>query len=177
MSDDIKFNLQFEDKEDNKVSKRSYVKIDKVKLFDIEENMMMNMLHNLKRSDAIMCAKQFCESIGLDDIPEARLIKIYTSAREKLFNRRLDTVDEEKKKLVKSLYRLACKSEARGDFANAYKSYNRIAELAGVDKENDDSRVVLNFIPAKPIKKPIAEEILDAEYRTAVKEKKDEKDT
>lgn len=174
MSKDFKYNLDL--KEEAAPAKRSYVKLDKVQMFDIEENMMMNMLHNLKRADTIACAKQYCESVGLEKLSDKRLIAIYNSAREKLFNRRLDTVEEEKKKLVKSLYRLAVKAETRGDFANAYKSYNRIAELAGVDKENDDSKVVLNFVQAKPLKKPAAEEILDAEYRTADnEEKKDEK--
>lgn len=177
MSEEEKFDLKDVQKDEDKPTKRTYYKIEKTKLFDIEENMMMSLLYNLKRADTLASARVYCESVGLDDISQERLIKIYNNARTKLFNRRLETVDEEKKKLVKCLYRLACKAEVRGDFANAYKSYNRIAELAGVDKDIDDSKVILNFVAAKPRKPAVAEEILEAEFRSAKEEKKDEQDT
>ena len=149
-------------KQETKKETRKYTRISENQLFDIEENIMVSILHNMKRSDALSQARHFCESQGLGDIPEKRLIQIYNSARDKLFEYRLEGIAAEKEKIVKRLYRIGSKAEMRGDFANAYKAYNRIAEIAGVDDEKDDSKVILNFVAAKPKVIP-AEKILEAD--------------
>lgn len=149
----------------NTVTIRACEFYDEEQVFDIKENMMFGILHGMKRSDILVHTRQFSENIGVPEVTESRLIGLYNSARDDLFNYRLGTIEQEKKKFIERMYRLGAKAEARGDFANAFKAYDKIAVIAGVYAESDESKVILNFVPVKESVQK-ADEVLEitAEY-------------
>lgn len=117
--------------------------------FDIKESMMFGILYGMKRSDIIINSMQLAQNMGIIDVSEKRLISIYTTSRDELFKYRLGTIEQEKQKFLERMYRLGAKAETQGDFANAFKAYEKIASVAGVYAESDESKVILNFVPVK----------------------------
>lgn len=137
--------------------------------FDIKENMMFGILYGMKRSDIITNSKQLAENMEVFDVTEKRLISIYNTARDELFTYRLGTIEQEKQKFLERMYRLGAKAETQGDFSNAFKAYEKIAQVAGVYAESDESKVILNFVPVKS-SRPKADDVLEINAEFSKKE-------
>ena len=123
-----------------------------IQIYDIKEIIAYGLVNNLRRSQCVDLCIEFLEQqdvIAGDDVSMSRLYQIYVDVRGKLLHRTMENIESEKENFYKNMSRLALKCEANNDYGNAIKAYREIAELAGVFKEKDDSRIVLNFIEAK----------------------------
>jgi hypothetical protein len=129
---------------------------------DITENQMFEalevcsyaLLQNLRRPQCVDIMKEYFEEHGIVEgkkegqISRARLLKIYRNARNQLFTRKIKDLEIERNQYVTDMHRLARKAEHSMAWGDAVKCLKEIAEVTGVFKTQDDSKITLNFLTA-----------------------------
>lgn len=143
-------------REDKKLIAGTGVELTPRQLLDMGEIMAYGLLQNLRRAQCIDIATQYLEEQGLSvgkgktQVSYQRVVRVYNDAKKSLFDRSLYDIQKEKENYVKNLHRIALKAENAMDFKAAISCLKEIATVAGVFSEKEESKIVLNFLPAQP---------------------------
>lgn len=130
------------------------IKLTENQMFDALEVCSYAILQNLRRHQCMDIVVEYFQEQGIseggepDQISRHRLLQIYKNARNQLFTRKVKDIEKERNRFVRDMHRIALKSEHAMDYGNAIKCLKEIAEVTGVFREQDDSKITLNFLPA-----------------------------